>query len=159
MASPSLLASALSLPQVLRVGAVGQAVTLLHAGLLSLQFDEIPVSELASATFGAATRSAVFAFQQKIYGPNSQNVSGIVDQDTAAVLLEQLRAREPDPTFPFHYFIAGRVTYADGSAESGLTIKISDRVLRTDREILATTTDGQGYFFSKYTRRQLSRAV
>ena len=158
----SLLSNGILLPKILRLGATGPAVTLLHSGLLRLHLGQINSAEVALATFGTDTKRTVEDFQRKISGDNAAKATGLVDPDTASLLLELLRHEEPNPDYPSIYFLAGRVVYKDGSPASGLSVEVYDRGLRPETELkvnqTAITTDKSGAFLFEVARKDLQRA-
>ncbi|KAH7109096.1 hypothetical protein B0J11DRAFT_601954 [Dendryphion nanum] len=145
-----------ALPGIVRFGASGPAVTVLHACLLSLGFGPNSAREVGSATFGTWTRDAVIEFQTKTYGSGSK-VTALVDEDTAAKLADQLRKVEPNPSTPSSYFIAGQVLFDAGVPGAKLTIRIFDRNLRTERELVKGETDSTGSFLLKANRKLLEK--
>src|SRR6266566_3517940 len=72
----------------LSVGSYGDSVARLQDFLRQLGF-QLPASEVNRTFFGPATRQAVQLFEQQ----NGLPVSGVVDEQTAALLQRQMEAR------------------------------------------------------------------
>ncbi|KAK1749855.1 hypothetical protein QBC47DRAFT_439520 [Echria macrotheca] len=155
----------------LSVGSQGEAVTLLHTSLLLLwsaqpetQRDKhlpycgLEVPEIASATYGASTRSAVLEFQRENKASLGSPPSGVVDRDTATVLYNKLLGAGVDPSQPEVLFVAGRVEFADGSSSPELLVAVYDRDLRTETRLVALKVSRDGYFLGRYRRGAYPRS-
>ncbi|KAK6527603.1 putative Insecticidal toxin complex protein TccB2 [Orbilia ellipsospora] len=142
------------------VGATGPLVTLLHSYLLLLSqikkpsrhvaLESTPAAEVATGTFGPWTRLTVLQFQQDHKDLLSSPPTGVVDPETATVMQTVLVNAGINLDKPATRFVAGSITYADGSPGIRLSVTLSDQDLNQEKSLATAVVDPAGYFAAKY---------
>jgi len=124
----------------------GNNVWLLQNQLRQLGSD-IPSDEVQEALFGQGTHEVVVGFQEA----NRLEPTGVVDEDTAALINAQVETRRP-------MVVRGQVLQPDGSPFSGTLVWAFDKDLRSEELLGEVTTDEAGRYEVTYTAEQFRRA-
>ncbi len=127
----------------------GTEVGDLHQALIALGF-QIAAKEQKEQRFGTATRKSVLAFQEK----HGLELSGAVDQKTAARINRELKGRERQPGRDL--VVKGRVMAADGPL-AGVLVRAVDQDQRGENLLGEARTEEQGNYEIRYTEQQFRR--
>ena len=135
----------------LKIGALGEFVRQLHRGLARLGV-EIPPAERRHALFGEGTRVVVVDLQRRL----GLDPTGIVDENTAAAILQSL----PGPRPASGFRVTGRVRYGDGRPFTAGLVRAFDRDLRAEQRLndVDATLDAEGRYEIAYSPTQFCRA-
>jgi hypothetical protein len=162
-----------ALLQTLRIGSTGQAVTLVHACLLHLRYgarekslaaavsiteDSLPIDEIANAVFGPGTRQIIINVQTAFQKLLHVEPNGVWDRDLAAVVYTELVTSGISLSKPPQFFVAGKVLYADGPPAVNQVVEVVDRDLNAETTLARIESNGQGGFFVRFLRSQVSRS-
>lgn len=128
--------STLVVPQALRFGGSGPAVTSIQTYLLQLGFKLAP-TEVVNSSYGLTTRLAVVQFQTKHQLPST----GVVDETTALLLLQESEQLENPNSFVF-----GTITQPNGSTGAYLTVRVTHRDLRREHSLGTVVSDAAGLY-------------
>ena len=132
----------------LSLGSQGSNVAELHNNLRQLGYT-VSLPESAAQLFGESTRRAVASFQRS----RGIEVTGIVDETTAAQILREVDATRSKP-----FVVLGLVLREDGTAVVEATVRAFDVDFRHEEPLGEDVTDDQGRYAISYSIERFERS-